>query len=68
MNTCTKCGFTCKAGCLFVNVKGRLLCKKCAGTARLEEAAEIRYLQQQQGVPAMQENVVINPKKGRRLV
>lgn len=46
-NTCAKCGFTCNTGCLFVTFNGQKLCKRCAGTARLEELAEIRHEQKE---------------------
>lgn len=40
---CSRCSFSCNAGCQFVQIDGQTVCKKCAGTARMEELAEINY-------------------------
>lgn len=71
MKTCTKCGFSCASGCLFVVRDGKLICKKCAGVARREVLAEINAGQKEQKISLhamtdMQANIVINPKKIRR--
>jgi hypothetical protein len=39
LNTCTKCGFTAKCGCVFERVDGELVCKKCVAKAKGEELA-----------------------------